>query len=167
MSSAAVFELLTEDHLHDVLDIYNYYVKNSVATFQLTEIDLDEMRKQVIFPPESRFVSYVMLEEGKVVGYVSVAQFKTRAAYDITGDIALYLSHECVGRKLGKLAVEFIEKVARERNFHSIMAVITAENDRSTGLFASMGFEEVARFREVGKKFDRLLDVVSLQKILK
>ncbi len=157
---------LREEHLSEILAIYNYYVLNSVATFQLTAIDLDEMRKQVLFPAGSRFSSYAILEGEKVIGYVSLAPYKTRAAYDITGDIALYLSHEFTGRKVGKQAMEFVETIARERNFHSLLATVCAQNERSVKLFTSLGFQQVAYFREVGKKFDRLLDVTTLQKFL-
>jgi phosphinothricin acetyltransferase len=49
---------------------------------------------------------------------------------------------------------------------HVLIAGIDADNAGSLGLHESLGFERVAHFREVGRKFDRWLDLVFLQRFL-
>jgi L-amino acid N-acyltransferase len=48
---------------------------------------------------------------------------------------------------------------------HTAIARITEGNEASISLFRQEGFENVGVMKEVGRKFDRLLDVFVLQKI--
>ena len=50
---------------------------------------------------------------------------------------------------------------------HVLVAGIDADNAVSLKLHQSMGFERVAHFRQVGRKFDRWLDLVFMQRFLK
>ena len=43
---------------------------------------------------------------------------------------------------------------------------IVGDHDASIALHAACGFEQVGREREVGRKFNRWLDVVLMQKML-
>jgi L-amino acid N-acyltransferase len=49
---------------------------------------------------------------------------------------------------------------------HVLIAGIDASNAGSIALHWRLGFEQVAYFREVGRKFDRWLDLVFMQRIL-
>jgi phosphinothricin acetyltransferase len=49
---------------------------------------------------------------------------------------------------------------------HTIIAGIDASNEASLHLHKSLGFVEVAHFKEVGFKFDRWLDLKFLQLML-
>jgi phosphinothricin acetyltransferase len=52
---------------------------------------------------------------------------------------------------------------ARKLEIHTVIAGVEATNEASLRLHARHGFTEVARFREVGYKFGRWLDLVFLQ----
>jgi phosphinothricin acetyltransferase len=56
--------------------------------------------------------------------------------------------------------------VARESGFHSIMARIEASSAASRALHAACGFELVGVERQVGRKFNRWLDVAVMQLLL-
>ena len=47
-----------------------------------------------------------------------------------------------------------------------LVAAVDADNDASIRFHEALGFEQVARMPEVGRKFDRWLTLVLLQKIL-
>jgi L-amino acid N-acyltransferase len=49
---------------------------------------------------------------------------------------------------------------------HVLIAAIDASNIASLTLHRRLGFEQVAHFREVGRKFDRWLDLVFVQRLL-
>ncbi len=49
---------------------------------------------------------------------------------------------------------------------HTMIGGIEAGNAESLRLHASLGFEEVGRLRESGRKFDRWLDLVFVQLML-
>ena len=55
---------------------------------------------------------------------------------------------------------------ARERGLHALIAGIDADNAVSLQLHARLGFEKVAHFRQVGRKFGRWLDLVFLELLL-
>jgi len=49
---------------------------------------------------------------------------------------------------------------------HVLIAGIDADNARSLKLHQRMGFDQIAHFLEVGRKFDRWLDLVFMQRLL-
>ena len=58
-------------------------------------------------------------------------------------------------------------QLARDHGFHSVIARIVGEPRRlDRALHAACGFEQVGRESEVGRKFNRWLDVVVMQKML-
>ncbi len=67
---------------------------------------------------------------------------------------------------VGRLLLGELVTLAREHGFHSVIGRIVGDHDASIALHASCGFEEVGREREVGRKFNRWLDVVLMQKML-
>ena len=56
--------------------------------------------------------------------------------------------------------------VARESGFRSVVARIEASSAASRALHASVGFDLVGVEREVGRKFNRWLDVAIMQLML-
>jgi len=49
---------------------------------------------------------------------------------------------------------------------HVMVAGIDADNQVSIRLHKRLGFQSVAHFREVGRKFDQWLDLVFMQRLL-
>lgn len=161
----AVIEELREEHLQTVLDIYNDYVTNTTATFHTGELSLAEMR-EIVFFDSDRYKAFVIMETGSICGYVILTQFKKREAYNGTAEITVYLRHDCIGQGYGSLAVQFIEKLAKEKGYHALLAGICGENSKSIKLFERNGYIKCAHYKEVGRKFGRLLDVVYYEKII-
>jgi len=153
VGESLLFTEIREEHLSDVLDIYNYYVLNTTVSFHTEPLSLDEMQQSVM-NDDPRFKSYVILSWDNVIqGYVLIARHKSKPAYDSSGEISVYLKPACVGKRIGQHALRFIEKRA-------------AENERSRQLFSKNGYEQCAYFKEIGCKFGRRLDIASYQKIL-
>ena len=162
---SVTFEELREEQLKEILDIYNWYVLNSTATWHYHTLDEEEMRG-LVFSADSRYGTYVIRDGDMVCGYVSVRQYKTREAYGDTAEIGIYLKPEYCGKGIGAAAVTHIEAFAREKGLHVLIASISGDNEGSVRLFEKTGYVRCAHFREVGRKFGRLLDNVALQKIL-
>ncbi|MBO9608179.1 MAG: N-acetyltransferase [Paenibacillaceae bacterium] len=156
---------LEERHLPDVLAIYNHYVAHTTVSFDLEPLDLDDMRSKTL-SGDNRFRSYAIVEGDSLIGYALLARHKAKPAYDVTAEITIYLAPAHLGLGIGPAAVAHLEAMAKELGFHSLVAVICTENERSARLFERLGYERCALFREVGRKFDRWLDVASYQKII-
>jgi phosphinothricin acetyltransferase len=165
LSVNITFEEMTEAYLEEVRAIYNYYVSSSTATFQIRESSPEEMRELVFFT-NPKYRTYVIKAAEVVCGYVLLTQFKKREAYDNAAEVTIYLKQGYTGLGIGRYAVEIIEKYAKARSIHTLVASICAENSDSIRLFESCGFFKCAVFKEVGEKFNRRLDVVYYQKIL-
>jgi L-amino acid N-acyltransferase YncA len=159
------FEEVRASHLNSLLNIYNYYIKNSTSTFHEKELTADEMRNLLFFN-DNRHKAFSIFIGDQIVGYVLIAKHKQREAYDATGEIAIYIHKDYVHRGIGREALKFIENYAKSKDYHALIATICAENFESIKLFETGDYSKCAHFREVGKKFGKLLDVVSYQKIL-
>jgi phosphinothricin acetyltransferase len=99
-------------------------------------------------------------------GYVILTQYKVREAYKRTAEVTIYLKSDCIGKGLGSQAIEYIENYSKSLNLHVLIATICGENSKSINLFAHSNYVKCAHFKEVGTKFNQVLDIVSYQKIL-
>lgn len=154
-----------KEHIPDILRIYKYYVKNTTVTFALKAPTVEEMEKTML-STNPRFLSYTMMEGTKIVGYVYLAKYKERAAYDKTAEVSIYIHEEYQGKGYGQQALTFIEEQGKSKQFKVFLAVICAENTKSIKLFEKNGYFSCANLKEVGEKFGRTLDVVMYEKIL-
>ncbi len=159
------FEEITQQHLNEVKDIYNYYVSNTTISFHTEVLSLDEIKASVI-NNNPRFKSFVIKEDNEIKGYVLITQYKSKQAYDLCGEVTIYLKPDILGKGIGKHALQFIENVAREQGFYTLIATICMENTRSKSLFEKNGYEQCALFKGIGYKFERRLDIGSFQKVL-
>ncbi len=156
---------MRREWLGEAARIYQWYVDNSTATFQIAPTSEAEM-EGLLFFKKDRYRSFGVFEGETFVGYGIVTQFKTREAYDTTAEVTIYLDHRATGKGYGRAIVERLEAFARSQKLHSLLAIISGENEASIKLFSRLGYSECARYKEVGRKFGRWLDVVTLGKIL-
>ncbi len=159
------FEELNEARLNEVLDIYNYYVLNTTATWHLHTLTAEEMR-ELVFSKNDLYRTYIIQDDTGLCGYVSLRQWKTREAYSCTAEISIYLRAECSAKGIGSVALQHIERYAKEKGIHVVIAGISGDNTSSIKLFEKNGFIKCAHYKEVGIKFGKLLDVLEYQKII-
>jgi phosphinothricin acetyltransferase len=164
VSEYVVREATTAD-LRAILDIYNDAVLHSTATFDL-EVRSWKEQRQWFAEHRSPYRVLVAALGDTVAGWGSVSLFRARPAYRFTAEDSIYVQEGFRGRGIGAALLDALIETARERGFHSIMALIDGGNTVSIGLHERFGFREVGTFREVGFKFDRWLDVVHMQKML-
>lgn len=155
----------TDADVAGLLPVYNHYVRTDTATFHTQEIDEATFRA-LLFPGYPRYDSWVLWSEGRRVGYVILARYKPREAYDGSAEVTIYLDPSFPGKGAGSAALAFVEARARERQFHNLLAIICGENTASIKLFEKFGYTKCAHYHEVGKKFGRWLDVVSYERLL-
>ncbi|RAP77993.1 GNAT family N-acetyltransferase [Paenibacillus montanisoli] len=159
------FEAYTEPFLEDVRRTYNYFVEHTTVSFDMNPYSPEQI-KQLIEPLAEMYRSYVVKLDGQYAGYALLTQHKKRPAFNVTAEVTIYLEPSFTGQGIGREAITFIESVARELNFHSLVATICTENESSMALFRKLGYEQVACYKEIAYKFDRWLDLASFQKIL-
>lgn len=158
-----VFIPISEENLAEVTKVYNYYVRYSTVTFHLDCVSHDEMKKLIPFK-HHRYPSYVISLNDKIVGYCYLSTFRPKEAYDITAEITLYILPEGTQKGLGSMVLTKLEEEAKKLGIKNLIAVITGENEPSVKLFEKNNYFKAAHLKNVGFKFNRMLDVFWYQK---
>lgn len=159
------FQPITNDNISEVLEIYNWYVLNSTATFHIDAIEADELKKMISMG-HYKYQSFAIIEKNKICGFCYLSQFRYKEAYDRTAEVTLYFQHEHTGKGNGKQVLSFLENLAKQHQIVNLIGVITAENTNSVKLFERSGYFKAAHLKQVGVKFNRALDVTWYQKEL-
>ena len=157
--------LATSSDLPSINSIYNHYVIHSTCTYQTDPATAQE--RQAWFDAHGAGYPVTVIEEaGEVVGWGSLSRFHPRSAYRPTVENSVYVRHDRQARGIGKMLLEDLIQRAGTEGYHRIVALISADQEPSVRLHARFGFVAVGNLREVGRKFDRWLDVVYMQKML-
>jgi L-amino acid N-acyltransferase YncA len=165
MMNNLTFLKAEEKDLDAILEIYNFYIATTTATFDLGQISKEDL-SQRIFIGHDRYQTFLVRYDNDIVGFCFLTQFKKKKAYDRTAEAGLYLKPGFTGKGIGREVVAFLEEIALNHQIKVLVACISAENTASIKLCQKMGYEKCAHYKEVGEKFGRLLDVVDYQKIL-
>jgi phosphinothricin acetyltransferase len=147
-------------------EIYNYYITNTIITFEETVISAQEMEERICRILHKNYPCWVYEEAGKVTGYAYVDTWRSRRAFDITLETSIYLDINEKGRGIGTVLYQRLIEEARQINIHSLIGVISLPNDESIRLHRKLGFQPAGNFKESGWKFDRLIDVEFWQLML-
>ena len=149
-----------------MLDIYNEAILNTTAVYQEETHTLAMRRKW--FEEKQRaglpvFVAYI---NDEFAGFSSYGPFRNWPGYRFTVEHSVYVAAAFRGRGIGRELVKALIDHARLQKLHVIIAGIDAAGEASIGLHLSLGFKEVAYFKEVGFKFGRWLDLKFFELIL-
>ena len=138
-----------------IADIYNYYVKTSIATFAEKNISEEEIRHNL----NNSVFWFVYEEEGKVLGYASANKWNKRCSYRYTLEVSIYLKIHMLGKGIGVKLYERLLSEIKKTNTHSVIGGVSLPNIASVKLHEKFGFKKVAHFNEVGFKFNKWIDV--------
>ena len=157
--------LARPDDAEATRQIYNAEVTGTTVTFDLVPRSLAEQRAWL--DARSGAMAVVVAEEaGEVVGFASLSPYRDRPAYKTTVEDSVYVRGDQRGTGVGRKLLSEIVVVASARGFHTVVARVVGGHEASIGLHRSVGFEVVGVEKEVGRKFNRWLDVVVMQRML-
>jgi len=101
-----------------------------------------------------------------VVGFGSLSPYKDKACYRTTVEHSVYVDESQRRQGAGRALLAALIEHAESHGFHSMIGRVTAENLPSIALHEELGFEQIGREREVGRKFNTWIDVIPMQLIL-
>lgn len=145
--------------------IYNHYVLTSTCTYQY-EPETEEGRKAWFAEKGEKHPVIVVEEFGEVLGWGALSPFRNREGYRFTVEASVYIRHDRQRKGIGRAIMQELIERARRLGYRVMIGGASAEQKASIALQESMGFEPVARFKEIGYKFDQWLDVVFMQLML-
>lgn len=149
-----------------IAEIYNQSVLGSTATFDTVPQSV-EARLEWLHAHGGQYPVVVAEDaEGVVIGWASLSRWSDRPAYDTTVEVSIYIDERSTGRGLGRRFAEELLGRARALGHHSAISRISAENHASIALSERLGFTLAGTLHQVGRKFDRWLDVVIYELLL-
>lgn len=149
-----------------LLEIYNDAVVHTTASWDLLPWTPVEHAEWYAAKAEHGHPVMVADEVGDVLGYAAYGPFRPKAGYAGTMEHSVYVRPAQQGRGVGRALLVAIIEAARADGVHALIGGLSADNEVSLALHRSLGFVEVGRLPEVGRKFDRWLDLVLVQLIL-
>jgi phosphinothricin acetyltransferase len=156
----------TEADLPAITEIFNEVIATSTAIYADDPFSLED---RAAWFAQRRAAGYPVLvaDDGDgVAGLASFGDFRAWPGFRHTVEHSVHVRADARGRGLGSALVGALFDPARALGKHVMIAGVDAANDGSIRMHERLGFRRGAVLREVGRKFDRWLDLEFLQKFL-
>ncbi|MDQ2918376.1 MAG: N-acetyltransferase family protein [Verrucomicrobiota bacterium] len=157
--------LATKNDAPAITELLNHYVENSTATF-ITEPQTVADRMAWFEQRSEKHPAVAVESDGKLIGWGALSPHNLRGGYRHSADVSVYLHPDFQRRGIGRALLSDLIERARTIGYHVLVAGCCAESASSIALHESLGFVRIGTFREIGRKFDRWLDVVYLELLL-
>ena len=162
MSDAAKIRSATVADAAAVADIYNWYVANTVITFEVDPVSEAEMARRIDAVLAAH--EWLVLEgEGGLLGSAYAGRFHERAAYGQATESTIYLRHGAEGKGLGGPLYAELCRRTFARGYRHMVGAIALPNEPSVRLHERLGFVKAGHLFRIGRKFDRWVDVGNWQ----
>ncbi|WP_045234740.1 GNAT family N-acetyltransferase [Deinococcus pimensis] len=156
----------TREDLPAILEIYNDAVLHTTASYDDRPSTLDARLAWFDARRDQNLPVLVAESADEVLGWASYGPFRAWPGYRYTVEHSVYVSREARGRGVGGVLLAELVSRARAQDLHAMVGGVDAANEASLRLHARHGFERVAHFRQVGRKFGRWLDLVFVELLL-
>jgi L-amino acid N-acyltransferase len=155
-----------ESDLPGILGIYNEIIAHSTAIYTERPISLDDRLAWFRARQEQKYPILVAVDESGVIGFASFGDFRAWPCYLHTVEHSVHVRADRRGHGIGRALLEALIPRASALSKHVLIAGIDTDNTVSLKLHQRLGFVQVAHFREVGRKFNRWLDLVFMQRFI-
>lgn len=159
----------TAADLPDIRRLFNTLIPTTTVAWRDHPADPGEMR--VWFGDQQAAGHPVLVAEvdGVVTGYTCWSTFRGGErfpGYRHTAELTIHVDSAHHGLGIGRALLSGLIDEGRRHGIHALVAGIDGDNTASVAFHRAMGFREVGRLPEVGRKFDRWLDLVLMQRIV-
>jgi L-amino acid N-acyltransferase YncA len=155
-----------KEDFHGITEIYNDVVLHSTAIFRETPITVEDALSLWRSRLEARSPTIVALRENRIVGYASFGTFRSSPGYLYTVEHTVHVEAAARGTGVGSALVRELITRAQALGKHVMVGAVDAENVGSLQFHERLGFKPVARFEQVGFKFNKYLDLIFVQRLI-
>ncbi|XDA97529.1 N-acetyltransferase family protein [Sulfitobacter sp. LCG007] len=146
-----------------IRELWNEMIRDTVFTFTTVEKTTAGVSAMIA---ERQGASFVAETGGRFAGFVSFGPFRSGPGYAHTVEHTVLLHSGSRGGGVGRALMARAEAAALALGHHVMVAAISASNPGAVAFHGRLGFIEVARMPEVGRKNGQWLDLVLMQKTL-
>lgn len=147
--------------------IYAHHVLHGLGTFETAPPGVAEMQRRYAQITGDGFPYLVAEEPGRMLGFAYANHFRARAAYRNTVEDSIYVAADAMERGVGTGLLTALIERCTALGLRQMLAVIgDSGNAGSIGVHRRCGFEHTGVMKAVGRKFDRWVDVVIMQRAL-
>jgi L-amino acid N-acyltransferase YncA len=147
--------------------IYAFHVERDIGSFELEAPDACDMACRYRDNQAKGYPYLVALSCAEVVGYAYASAYRSRPAYRYTVEDSVYIDTAWLRRGIGSALLRTLIARCEAGGFRQMVAIIGgSQNVSSIALHTAMGFERAGVLAAVGRKFDRWLDTVLMQRAL-
>jgi len=150
-----------------VADIFAWYVRNTVTTFEETPRSEREWAEISVLLGGLVLPFLVAEADGEIAGYAYAGPWRTKPAYRHTVEDSVFVANGRTGRGLGRLLLARLLGACAESGTRQVIAVIADTGEKaSTALHEAFGFTVAGRLKAVGYKHGRWIDTLLMQRDL-
>jgi phosphinothricin acetyltransferase len=138
--------------------IYNPFIADTIVSFEtepVTHADMQERIRRI----SAEYLWLTAEGNARVAGYAYATRWRTRAAYDHTVEVAIYVHPDARGQGVGRVLYSALFAQLRQRGIHAVIGGVSLPNEASVAFHEACGFKPIGIYPEVGRKFDRWIDV--------
>ena len=155
-----------------LLKIYEYYVKNTAVTFEITPPTLAEFEERIT-KTLARYPYLAAERDGAIVGYAYAGPLNPREAYACSAEVTVYVDPDRRGEGIGRALYGALEEALAGQGITNIYACIASTGtedeyltDASERFHARMGYVRCGKFTRCGRKFGRSYDMIWMEKFI-
>ncbi len=153
--------------LPQIMAILNHEILNHSNIYHYHERTLQEIEDWFLEKEKENHPILVAVENDDIMGYATYGKFRNYSGYQFTIEHSIYVNPKFQKRGVGKKLLTELILVAKKQNYHVMIACIDAANQKSIHFHEKFDFIPSGNFKQVGYKFDKWLDIVFMQLMLK
>jgi L-amino acid N-acyltransferase YncA len=144
-------DFVREDDASQIADIYAPCVRETFISFEVEPPTPAEIRER-ISKTTQQYPWLVVRQDDKVLAYAYASQHRTRAAYQWSVDVGIYVLASARRLGIGRRLYHALFQSLRAQGYYNAFAGIALPNPASVALHEACGFRPVGVYQNVGFK---------------
>lgn len=155
VAAMLIREVQPED-LPQIKDLYNYFIRNTVITFDDKPLELSYWQEKLALLTRFELPFIVLVSDLEVIGFAYVTPWRAKAGYLKIVENQIYLLPSATGKKHGGRLLDALLQACIAAGVKEVIAVIA---DRGAGasiaLHKKLGFKEKGHLANVAIRFGK------------
>jgi L-amino acid N-acyltransferase len=152
-----------------IRDLYNALIPTTTVAWTETLETLQQRQAWLRRQQRGDYPVLVAEADGVVVGFASYGSFRGEGrwpGYRYTVEHSIHVEQPRWGTGIGSALMLALIERARSAGIHVMVGAIDSDNTASLQFHERLGFSPVALMPQVGRKFERWLDLVLVQRLI-